>query len=140
MLRNRGYRARLATMVAVEIISDEHFQELIDRAFDSLPAVHRDRVQNVAILFSDAPTPVQREELRLRHDQTLLGLYQGVPLSQRQGHLMSLLPDRITLFKLPLLTQASNEPELYAAIRHTLWHEIAHYYGLNHAQIHELEQ
>jgi predicted Zn-dependent protease with MMP-like domain len=122
----------------VEIISDEHFQELIDRAFDSLPVMHRDRVQNVAILFADEPTPEQREELRLRHDQTLLGLYQGIPLARRQGSLM-LLPDRITLFKLPLLMQAANEQELYQEIRHTLWHEIAHYYGLNHDQIHELE-
>lgn len=122
----------------MEIISDEHFQELIDRAFDSLPVMHRDRVQNVAILFADEPTPEQREELRLRHDQTLLGLYQGIPLSRRQGSLM-LLPDRITLFKLPLLMQAANEQELYQEIRHTLWHEIAHYYGLNHDQIHELE-
>lgn len=122
----------------MEIISDEHFQELIDRAFDSLPSTHRDRVQNVAILFADAPTPAQREELRLRHDQTLLGLYQGLPLSQRQGQ-PSYLPDRITLFKLPLMMQVSNEQELYEAIRHTLWHEIAHYYGLSHDQIRQLE-
>jgi len=122
----------------MEIISDEHFQELIDRAFDSLPTAHRDRVQNVAILFADLPSPEQRRELRLRHDQTLLGLYQGVPLAQRQGR-ESYLPDRITLFKLPLMTQARNEPELYEAIRHTLWHEIAHYYGLDHTDIHKLE-
>jgi len=122
----------------MEIISDEHFQELIDKAFDSLPKTHRDRVQNVAILFEDVPTPEQRHELQLRHDQTLLGLYQGVPLSQRQGR-TSFLPDRITLFKLPLLTQAHDERSLLEAIRHTLWHEIAHYYGLNHTDIHKLE-
>jgi predicted Zn-dependent protease with MMP-like domain len=122
----------------MEIISDEHFQELIDKAFDSLPKTHRDRVQNVAILFADVPTPEQRHELQLRHDQTLLGLYQGVPLSQRQGR-TSFLPDRITLFKLPLLTQAHDERSLLEAIRHTLWHEIAHYYGLNHTDIHKLE-
>jgi predicted Zn-dependent protease with MMP-like domain len=122
----------------MEIISDEHFQELIDRAFDSLPKTHRDNVKNVAILFADAPTLEQRRELQLRHDQTLLGLYQGTPLSQRQGQQMT-LPDRITLFKLPLLTQASNEHDLQEAIRHTLWHEIAHYYGLNHTDIHKLE-
>src|SRR5690348_13511465 len=104
----------------MEIVSDEHFQELIDRAFDSLPKTHRDRVQNVAILFADAPTPEQRLELQLRHDQTLLGLYQGIPLSQRQGTLTT-LPDRITLFKLPLLTQAYDEKSLLEAIRHTLW-------------------
>ena len=118
----------------MEIISDEQFQELINKAFDSLPATHRDRVQNVAILFADEPTPEQRYELALRHDQTLLGLYQGVPLSRRQGR-PALLPDRITLFKLPLLHQATNLQELQEAIRHTLWHEIAHYYGLSHDDI-----
>ena len=120
-------------------IPDEKFQDLIDRAFDSLPQVHRDRVRNVAILFSDQPTPEQRHELRLRHDQTLLGLYQGVPLSQRQGR-ESLLPDRITLFKWPLMMHSHDEASLYEQIRHTLWHEIAHYYGLNHDKIRELEQ
>lgn len=119
-------------------LTDDQFQEMIDKAFDSLPAVHRDRVQNVAILFADAPTPGQRQELLLRHDQTLLGLYEGVPLSQRQGR-TSIYPDRITLFKFPLLTQAHDMPGLQEAIRHTLWHEIAHYYGLNHTDIHKLE-
>jgi predicted Zn-dependent protease with MMP-like domain len=122
----------------MQTISDEHFQELISQAFDSLPKTHRDNVRNVAILFADEPAPEQRYELQLRHDQTLLGLYQGVPLSQRQGK-QALLPDRITLFKLPLLAQASTERELQEAIRHTLWHEIAHYYGLNHTDIHKLE-
>jgi predicted Zn-dependent protease with MMP-like domain len=122
----------------MEVISDEYFQELINRAFDSLPKIHRDRVQNVAILFANAPTLEQRRELQLRHDQTLLGLYEGIPLSQRQGRETG-LPDRITLFKLPLLMQARNVPDLQEAIRHTLWHEIAHYYGLNHTDIHNLE-
>ena len=122
----------------MDLISDEHFQELIDQAFDSLPKTHRDHVRNVAILFADEPTPEQRYELQLRHDQTLLGLYQGVPLPERQGRQL-LLPDRITLFKLPLLAHTHSEHELQEAIRHTLWHEIAHYYGLNHTDIHKLE-
>jgi len=119
-------------------ITDEHFQELIDRAFDSLPKTHRDRVKNVAILYADAPDAEQREVAKLRNDQTLLGLYQGIPLSQRQGQ-HSLYPDRITLFKYPLLMRARSEVELYDEIRHTLWHEIAHYYGLNHTDIHKLD-
>lgn len=122
----------------MDIITDEHFQELIDKAFDSLPKVHRDRVRNVAILIADVPSLEQRRELQLRNDQTLLGLYQGIPLSQRQGQ-MTTLPDRITLFKIPLLMQADDETELLEAIRHTLWHEIAHYYGLNHTEIYKLE-
>ena len=123
---------------SVDNISDEHFQELIDKAFDSLPATHRDRVQNVAILFADEPDALQRAESNLRPHETLLGLYQGVPLSARQGR-PTLLPDRITLFKLPLLHQANNLQELQEAIRHTLWHEIAHYYGLDHTDISKLE-
>ena len=120
-------------------INDEDFQELIDKAFDSLPKTHRDRVQNVAILFADEPSPEQRYESQLRPDQTLLGLYQGIPLSRRQGQ-TSMYPDRITLFKWPLLTQAHDVKSLQEAIRHTLWHEIAHYYGLDHDKIRELEQ
>lgn len=119
-------------------LSDDQFQELINHAFDSLPKTHRDRVQNVAIIFSDMPDAEQRETAKLRHNQTLLGLYQGVPLPQRQGR-TSIYPDRITLFKYPLLMQAHDEQSLYEAIRHTLWHEIAHYYGLDHTKIHELE-
>lgn len=119
-------------------ISDERFQELIDRAFDSLPQTHRDNVKNVAILFADMPDTEQRREAELHPNQTLLGLYQGVPLSRRQGR-EATLPDRITLFKYPLLMQATDEAGLYEAIRHTLWHEIAHYYGLDHTKIHELE-
>jgi predicted Zn-dependent protease with MMP-like domain len=131
--------AKVLILGKMEIISDERFQELIDQAFDSLPKLHRDRVQNVAILFADQPTPEQRHELQLRHDQTLLGLYQGVPLARRQGTL-TILPDTITLFKLPLLMRVHDEQELREAIRHTLWHEIAHYYGLNHTDINKLEE
>src|SRR5882762_1382812 len=112
-------------------LTDERFQELINEAFDSLPKTHRDHVRNVAILFADEPTMEQRLKLQLRNDQTLLGLYEGVPLSERQGRQM-MLPDRITLFKRPLLMRSHTERELREAIRHTLWHEIAHYYGLNH--------
>jgi len=119
-------------------LTDDEFQELIDRAFDSLPKEHRDNVKNMAIIFADEPDAEQRQIAQLRHDQTLLGLYQGIPLSQRQGT-MTLYPDRITLFKHPLLSRAQNPAQLYDEIRHTLWHEIAHYYGLNHTDIHKLD-
>ena len=120
-------------------VSDERFQELMARAFESLPRTHRDRVKNVAILMADAPTAKQREALKLHCNQTLLGLYEGVPLPSRQGR-ETTVPDVITLFKLPLMAESADETSLYENIRHTLWHEVAHYYGLDHQQIHALEQ
>lgn len=119
-------------------VSDEEFQTLINQALTELPGEHVKRIKNVAILYEGQPTLAQREQLRLRHDQTLLGLYEGTPLSQRQG-MTRLLPDRITLFKDPLQNQANTPSELKEQIKHTLWHEIAHYYGLDHDRIHELE-
>lgn len=119
-------------------VSNDQFQALINQALEELPGEHVKNIKNVAILYEDEPTPSQREELKLRGDQTLLGLYEGRPLSQRQG-MERLLPDRITLFKKPLESQADTLVALKEAIKHTLWHEIAHYYGLDHKKIHELE-
>ncbi len=119
-------------------VSDRQFQELIDQALTELPGEHVKNIKNVAILYEELPTPEQRQQLRLRHDQTLLGLYQGVPLSQRQGT-TRIFPDKITLFKGPLQHHANDIGELKEQIKHTLWHEIAHYYGLDHEQIHTLE-
>ncbi|MDB5169780.1 MAG: zn-dependent protease [Candidatus Saccharibacteria bacterium] len=119
-------------------LSDDQFQHLIDVAFDNLPKEHRDNIKNVAILYEDDPTPEQRLKLELRHDQTLLGLYEGVPVSQRQG-MTRIFPDKITLFKGPLTRSVETSAQLQAEIYHTLWHEIAHYYGLDHKQIHNLE-
>lgn len=119
-------------------VSDDEFQALINQALASLPGEHIKNIANVAILYEQEPTPEQREKLALRHDQTLLGLYEGVPLSQRQGT-THLYPDRITLFKGPLSRQAHSVAALQSEIRHTLWHEVGHYYGLNHDRIRELE-
>jgi predicted Zn-dependent protease with MMP-like domain len=119
-------------------VSDEEFQRLIDAALGELPGEHVKNIKNVAILYEEEPLLEQRLKAELRPDQTLLGLYEGVPLSQRQG-MTRLLPDKITLFKGPLTRRTNSVASLKEEIKHTLWHEIAHYYGLNHDRIHELE-
>lgn len=119
-------------------LTDERFQQLIDEALGELPKRSLDHLKNVAILFEDEPNPEQRVKLQLLPYQSLYGLYEGVPLAFRQGQ-STTLPDRITLFKLPILGSSANETALKEQIKHTLWHEIAHYYGLNHSQIHEKE-
>ena len=119
-------------------VSEEGFQELIDKAIVSLPKTHTKAVENVAIVFEDLPSEEQKQNTNLNPYQTLLGLYEGLPLSQRQG-MTKVVPDKITLFKLPLENISSDSDGLYKNIRHTIWHEMAHYFGLNHKQISELE-
>ena len=111
---------------------------MIDAAFARLPKAHRSAIKNVAIVYADEPTPLQREELQLACNQTLYGLYEGTPLSRRQG-VTSYPPDKITIFKGPLQRDAHSLADLRTKVHHTLWHEVAHYFGLNHAQIHALE-
>jgi predicted Zn-dependent protease with MMP-like domain len=121
----------------IEVTHDE-FQRLINQALEELPGEHVKNIKNVAILYEDLPTEEQRLRSELRPDQTLLGLYEGLPLTKRQG-MTRVLPDKITLFRIPLQWQASTVEQLKENIKHTLWHEIAHYYGLDHDKISELE-
>ena len=119
--------------------SDEQFDALITRAMDELPQEYISGLQNVAIVMADEPDAVQREKLKLRHDHLLLGLYEGVPRTARTGNEAGILPDKITLFKYPILAVSRSDDELFEQVKRTLWHEIAHYYGLDHDRIHHLE-
>lgn len=119
-------------------VSNQKFEQLMNRALESLPGEHVANIKNIAIVWQPEPTAEQRVQLELRNDQTLLGLYEGVPLTSRQG-MMPTLPDKITLFKGPLERYSHSPSDLLEQIRHTLWHEIGHYYGLNHDQIRSLE-
>jgi predicted Zn-dependent protease with MMP-like domain len=121
-------------------ISDEEFSRLISEAMDELPQEYIGGLKNVAVVYEDEPSPEQREKLRLRCDQTLFGLYEGIPLTQRMANYSGVLPDKITIFKLPIQAASLNMASLKAQIKHTLWHEIAHHYGLDHDRIHALER
>ncbi len=120
-------------------ILDEQFNDLIAQSLDELPKEYTSRLNNVLITYDDQPTPDQREKLKLRKHETLYGLYEGIPLTKRGAGYSMVLPDRITIFKHPMLHLAQDKVGLKAQVKHTLWHEIAHYFGLNHDRIHSLE-
>lgn len=120
-------------------ISDEQFEQLINRAMDELPQEYIRGLDNVAITYDDEPTPQQRIKMKLRNDQTLFGLYEGIPRTQRGAGYNLVLPDKITIFKLPMTRLHHDMDGLYREVKHTLWHEIAHFYGLDHDKIHEIE-
>ena len=120
-------------------ISDQEFDALISQAMDELPQEYIRNLNNVAITYADEPTPEQLTKQGVRHGQLLLGLYEGIPLTQRGAGYTYVLPDKITLFKHPLIIVSHDATSFYAQIKRTLWHEIAHHYGLTHNRIHELE-
>ncbi len=120
-------------------VSDEEFDKLISQAMDELPQKYIKGLTNVLVTYEDQPTPEQRQKQNLRSNQTLFGLYEGIPRTLRGAGYNLVLPDKITIFKLPITASVNTHAELQEQVKHTLWHEIAHYYGLSHKQIHELD-
>jgi len=120
-------------------ISDKEFDDLISSVMDELPQNYITSMKNVSVVIADDPSEDQRTKLKLRRHDTLFGLYEGIPLTRRGSGYNLVLPDKITLFKNPLL-QASADLEAFREnTKRTLWHEIAHHYGLDHERIHKLE-
>lgn len=122
-------------------LSDQAFDGLISRAMDELPQEYIVGLQNVAIVYADEPDEHQTAKSHLDSQHgLLLGLYEGIPLPTRGAGYSFVLPDKITLFKHPLLAVSHSEAQLFEEVKRTLWHEIAHYYGLDHDRIDELER
>ncbi len=120
-------------------ISDDHFAALIAEVMDELPEKYISALDNVAVVYADEPTEAQRVQMKLRSHETLFGLYEGIPQTARGAGYNLVLPDKITIFKNPLQHASRDVAELKAHVKHTLWHEIAHHFGLDHDRIHELE-
>jgi predicted Zn-dependent protease with MMP-like domain len=121
-------------------ISDQQFDEIISNAMDELPKEYIERLNNVVVTYEDDPTPDQMQKLKLRCDQTLFGLYEGIPMTKRGAGYNLVLPDKITIFKNPILSYSQDFPDFKAQVKHTLWHEVAHFFGLDHGRIHEIER
>ena len=97
-------------------------------------------MSNVAILVEDEPSADLLAEMEIDPPDTLLGLYQGVPLTERRWDYGNALPDRILLFQRPLELESEDEDDLVVAIGETLIHEIGHYFGLSEEEIEEIEE
>ncbi len=120
-------------------ITDEEFDRLITRAMDELPQKYIKGLDNVAIVYEDTPTDEQKIKMKIDRHHLLLGLYEGIPLTQRGNGYSFVLPDKITLFKHSIQAVSRDEASLFEQIKRTLWHEMAHYYGLNHMQMDALQ-
>lgn len=121
-------------------MNDTEFDSLITRAMNDLPQKYIEGLENVAIVMADEPSPEQSSKMKLDNRHLLLGLYEGIPLTKRGLGYNLVLPDKITLFKNSILAVSHDKSELFEQIKRTLWHEIAHYYGLDHDRIDQIQR
>jgi predicted Zn-dependent protease with MMP-like domain len=116
------------------------FKELVDEALQSIPEEFRSALTNIAIVIEPEPTAEQLAQVDVEPPDTLLGLYEGTPLTERQWAHGNVLPDKITLFQNPIEEASDDEDDLVIAIGETLIHEIGHYFGLSEEEIEEIEE
>lgn len=118
-------------------MTDREFEELVKEGIDAIPEEFGEMIDNVAIVIADEPTPQQMQKLKLRPHALLFGLYEGVPKTARGNYTIA-LPDKITIFKNPVLTITRGDKD--AVRKHvidTVWHEIGHHFGLSDKEIHK---
>ncbi len=108
------------------------FARLVRRALAGLPSAFRERMRNVEIVVEDDPDPAQTPP-----GQTLLGLYEGVPLTDRWGG-EPYVPDRITIYRRPIEAMSASPKVQAGIVRDTVVHEVAHHFGISDARLHEL--
>lgn len=111
------------------LISRREFDELVERSLKSIPARFRRRMENIALLVEDEPPA-----------PNLLGLYQGRPLPLRSVGDPFAMPDRITIYQGPHQRMARDAAHLQELVSETVWHEVAHYFGLDEAQVRRAER
>ncbi len=132
-------------------MTERSFETIVAEEFPrAIPEKFRPLIRNVAFLVEDEPSPEMREEEGLRDDETLLGHYRGVPATAR-GDLYGIgatLPDAIILYKLPIEDEAeylsrenkaSFEENVRKVVRETIWHEVAHHFGMDEDEVRRRE-
>ena len=113
----------------------EKFEELISQALKRLPYRFLDKLKNVAIIAQDKPSEFQKNQLGYSSGGCILGLYEGVPQIKRQ-HYNKAAPDKITLFQKNIENAAGGDEErIKEIVQGTVWHEIAHHFGMNEEEI-----
>jgi len=121
-------------------VSREEFENLVSKALKELPKRFQDRLENIAVVVEDAPSPEIMRQLGLKSPLNLLGLYQGVPLKHRGIHYGNVLPDRIVIYQWPIEAGVRTLEELLIRIRRTVMHEIGHFFGLAESELRRIER
>ena len=120
-------------------MTPEEFDRIVERAYAKIPARFRKRILNVALVVEPEPSAMQLASAGIRGG-TLLGLYQGRPLTGRSVFDGFSMPDKITIFQGPHERLARNPVHLERLVYQTVWHEIAHYFGMDERRVRAAER
>jgi predicted Zn-dependent protease with MMP-like domain len=120
-------------------MKQRQFEQLVDKALESLPPQFQQLLDNVAIFIEDRPSHSLLRELGMSANDTLLGLYEGVPQTERTSSYDLVTPDRITLFQRPIEDSCDTDAEAAEEIRRTILHEVGHHFGIDDNRLDEIE-
>lgn len=108
------------------VVGREQFEAMVDEALASLPPGLARMMRNVGVVVEDGTDP------------HLLGLYEGIPLTERTSHYSMALPDKITIFRLAICARCDTEDDVVDEVRRTVVHEVGHHFGIDDDRLHEL--
>jgi len=115
------------------------FEQLVQEGIALIPKKFLDRLSNVAVIIEDEPTHEQLRKLKIRGDTLLLGLYEGIPQTQRYNYNQA-LPDKLTIFQKAIEELANGDIiNIREIVKNTVWHEIAHHFGLDEVRVRKAE-
>lgn len=115
------------------------FEHLVENGIKAIPERFLEKLSNVAIVIEDGPTLSQKKKLGLGKGWTLFGLYEGVPQLNRGINYTGVLPDKITIFQIPIEEAARSDRDVEEMVRNTVWHELAHHFGMDERGVREAE-
>ena len=118
----------------------KRFEELVAQAVESLPEEFGDRLENIDIVVADEPSRTQMRQSGLKRNETLLGLYEGIPQTERGSHYGLVPPDKITIFQKPIEDKCRGDDEVKKEIQRVVRHEIAHHFGISDARLRQIER
>lgn len=116
----------------------EKFEWLVAKAIESLPEEFRERLENIDVVVADEPTHAQLRVLEGKRGETLLGLYEGVPLTRRSHGYGFVTPDKVTIFQKPIEAICKNDDQIIAEVQRVVRHEIAHHFGISDDRLRQL--
>jgi predicted Zn-dependent protease with MMP-like domain len=118
----------------------EEFTRLVEEALQEIPRRFRDAMRNVAVIVEDEPSQELLDEMEMEPGDTLFGLYHGTPLTERDSGYGNALPDRISIYQLPIEEACEDEDDIRQCVAETVIHEFGHYFGLSEEEIEEIEE